>query len=1070
MSLRSAYIYTMLALLCAQVLVTWVPAAVPMSTRAEPGTPPYSVPLGETGAPAPALSARAKGAQERSPVLKPRDHELFPEPHPTPPSVEEESPLSSGEAFAGLSGSAGPEEDPDAWVINETVVIRDQHIELNQSIIIQAGGNLTLINSTLHMEHDLTISVEEGGVLNVVENSNITGSCWLYVNGTLTSRDSRLYFSEAHLTTREHVILERSWLYTGYLEIANSTDVKFENCTIRSGRLWDRPALACYGYGNHVRMVGCTIELVSYEIFRTPAIRLYRTSNVSLTGCLVRLQIQIYGEMHWAGLIAIEESQEITISNCTLLMTGAEWWLSRASFLMRIEASSDVLVSGCALIWEQAGYGECNLGIIHVQDATYVRLRNCVLSLTGLEFWETHYATHVYTVRSSNIEFYNCTLALSLHYVECPSLVYIYDSEHVVFHKCYVPPCHDHLLRSLAIRYVRTAEVLVRDCLIDKSIALSMYNVSYVSIYNTTAYWAIGKSVYIRAYNSTFCPSCITECVDVEMHNCMGEARMDRCTDTRLYDCMMDLLEILECENTVMVGCHVHDYIEIYSTVNMTIASCTVQTAYMSTCKSITVEYCQLNGTLTLDQCTCSSVIGNTFIRGGLLLSGSELCHFLHDIHDNTVGGKPICYVVNATGYVLPGNAGQVIVVNSENVVARDLIMGNASVAVELAFTENAIIYNCTLKHTDLAAMVLTACANVTICYCEFTHNYRNAIELASACTNVTICCCEIAYNHGDGIYITGPALGIEIHFCSIYSNEGAGLRLRRVPNVVNATYNWWGSYFGPEITPYGDEEDPDEISIYGLERYGDVLYAPWLRQPYVPDTVAPTVSITAPSAGSYVSGTATIRVQASDNVGVARVEFYIDGELVCVDRSAPYECEWDTTSWPEGEHTIRVVAYDTSGNVGEDQVTVIVDNTSPSVTDVDFTPKRPLPFEPVSVQARAGDVLSGVASGILCYRVNGGRWHVVEMTVRYLGSKSEAMLYGSIPGQPKGAVVEFYVIAYDRAGNAMTSPIYTYTVGKSSSPSRGQEGLSNYGLPLLAVGTALLAAALALSKRFLEH
>ena len=44
------------------------------------------------------------------------------------------------------------------------------------------------------------------------------------------------------------------------------------------------------------------------------------------------------------------------------------------------------------------------------------------------------------------------------------------------------------------------------------------------------------------------------------------------------------------------------------------------------------------------------------------------------------------------------------------------------------------------------------------------------------------------------------------------------------------------------------------------------------------PDTTAPTVSVTAPANGATVSGTVTLSATASDNVGVAGVQFLLDG------------------------------------------------------------------------------------------------------------------------------------------------------------------------------------------------
>src|SRR6266446_137265 len=45
-------------------------------------------------------------------------------------------------------------------------------------------------------------------------------------------------------------------------------------------------------------------------------------------------------------------------------------------------------------------------------------------------------------------------------------------------------------------------------------------------------------------------------------------------------------------------------------------------------------------------------------------------------------------------------------------------------------------------------------------------------------------------------------------------------------------------------------------------------------------DIIPPTVSLTSPASGATVSGTITLAANASDNVGVDRVEFYVDSSL----------------------------------------------------------------------------------------------------------------------------------------------------------------------------------------------
>jgi hypothetical protein len=93
-------------------------------------------------------------------------------------------------------------------------------------------------------------------------------------------------------------------------------------------------------------------------------------------------------------------------------------------------------------------------------------------------------------------------------------------------------------------------------------------------------------------------------------------------------------------------------------------------------------------------------------------------------------------------------------------------------------------------------------------------------------------------------------------------------------------------------------------------------------------DFTPPTVAIIYPEDGAAVSGEVIVRVNASDDVSISRVELYKDGLLYAVDFDAPYEFYWDTAGDPDGHHTLLAKAYDASNNVGgSEQVTVYVVN-----------------------------------------------------------------------------------------------------------------------------------------------
>ena len=82
-----------------------------------------------------------------------------------------------------------------------------------------------------------------------------------------------------------------------------------------------------------------------------------------------------------------------------------------------------------------------------------------------------------------------------------------------------------------------------------------------------------------------------------------------------------------------------------------------------------------------------------------------------------------------------------------------------------------------------------------------------------------------------------------------------------------------------------------------------------------VPADQPPSVSVTAPASGATVSSTVSVSASASDDVGVAGVQFRLGAvNLGSEDTSAPYSISWDTTTVSNGSYSITAVARDTAG------------------------------------------------------------------------------------------------------------------------------------------------------------
>jgi len=99
------------------------------------------------------------------------------------------------------------------------------------------------------------------------------------------------------------------------------------------------------------------------------------------------------------------------------------------------------------------------------------------------------------------------------------------------------------------------------------------------------------------------------------------------------------------------------------------------------------------------------------------------------------------------------------------------------------------------------------------------------------------------------------------------------------------------------------------------------------------PDTTPPTVSLSAPAAGATVSGSVSVNATASDNVGVAGVQFLLDGANLGAEvTAAPFSVSWNSTTASNGAHSLSARARDAAGNQTTSAVVgVTVANTVPS-------------------------------------------------------------------------------------------------------------------------------------------
>lgn len=168
----------------------------------------------------------------------------------------------------------------------------------------------------------------------------------------------------------------------------------------------------------------------------------------------------------------------------------------------------------------------------------------------------------------------------------------------------------------------------------------------------------------------------------------------------------------------------------------------------------------------------------------------------------------------------------------------------------------------------------------------------------------------ELIFDWGPDVFVAGP-IGEDQKFGKIWLLPYSGA------STFNTTV--------PPVTWY----DEVIVSTQRIADPGGTLPA---------DTTPPTVSVATPGNGATVGGTITVTANASDNVGVAGVQFKLDGvNLGSEDTSAPYSTSWNTTTSTNAAHTLTAVARDSAGNSATSTaVSVTVNNNAaPIITGI---------------------------------------------------------------------------------------------------------------------------------------
>ncbi|MFZ6842996.1 Ig-like domain-containing protein [Undibacterium sp. RuTC16W] len=184
-------------------------------------------------------------------------------------------------------------------------------------------------------------------------------------------------------------------------------------------------------------------------------------------------------------------------------------------------------------------------------------------------------------------------------------------------------------------------------------------------------------------------------------------------------------------------------------------------------------------------------------------------------------------------------------------------------------------------------------------------------------------------------------------------------------------------------------------------------------------DTTPPTVS----ASETGTSGTITLAATATDNVGVSKVEFYVDGSLTGTATSSPYSLALNSATLSNGSHTLVAKAYDAANNVGtSSSVSFSVSNATADTTAPTVSASESGSSGTITLSATATDNV-GVTK-VEFY---------VDGTLK--GSSTSSPYSMTLASSTlSNATHSLTAKAYDAANNVGTSSAVSFTVNNTTS------------------------------------
>jgi thermitase len=330
--------------------------------------------------------------------------------------------------------------------------------------------------------------------------------------------------------------------------------------------------------------------------------------------------------------------------------------------------------------------------------------------------------------------------------------------------------------------------------------------------------------------------------------------------------------------------------------------------------------------------------------------------------------------------------------------------------AVDYAWNRNAVVIAAAGNNGNNITFYPAACTNVVAVSATNASdlrpswsNFGSYVDLAAPGENILTLQGTASYSSWNGTSFSSP---ITAGVVALMISANPGLSNRAVVDLLLRNADDIGSA-GYDV-------------YYGNGRVNAYRAVAAAANAATLDQTPPVASILSPADGATVSGTVPLSLAATDNVGVTRLELWIDGVLASQTSAASTTLNWDSTLVADGSHSLEARAYDAANLVGSRRITVQVRNSASADVLAPVTAISS-PANGSRISSKSMKVAVAASDNVRVTKVElyiNGRLHGTSTTVPASFSWSTSKL--------AAGAHTLQSFAYDAAGNTGSSALVT--------------------------------------------